>query len=351
MKNWKTLIVAALVAALAGPAAALATNSSSSDGGRTLFIRSAVEHAGDTVTFPLHRGTSQGKTVWYIVLDSSNGNDASAKGVNTSQKLANARGTTAVQRVSIVNGVLDFPASVDFSPEHIVQAPNGFPPTTFQAGAVGQVVNGVGYSPLIQLPDGTVENAPQIAFDANGDGTIDLATEAADKVVSLDIANGRVTYRETNGFARTNPVKYVSTDSSDPLAAALEDATLAPALDAAPFAGGEGTDSARASLAAFVNGQTGAANPQRQGLNSAVADGLDPLNILAWRPTQGRYSPLWDVHLAQWSASAVAAGANTRQTEFEAVEQLAENGTITAPGGTPFGASGFIVDCPIVSQG
>jgi hypothetical protein len=48
MKNWRTLILAALVAALAGPAAALATGSSSDDGGRTLFIRSAVEHAGDT---------------------------------------------------------------------------------------------------------------------------------------------------------------------------------------------------------------------------------------------------------------------------------------------------------------
>jgi hypothetical protein len=346
MRNWKAWTFVALVAALAVPAAA-----SPADGGRTLFIRSAVENANDTATFPLVRGTSQGKTVWYIVLDSSNGNDASANGVNTSQKLANARGTTAVQKVSVVNGAVDFPASVDFSPPHVVSAPNGLPPSTFQAGAVGQIVNGVAYSPLIELPNGTIENAPQIAFDANGDGAIDLATEAADKVVSLDIANRRVTYRETHGFARGNPVKYVSTDSSDPLAAALEDATLAPALDAAPFAGGDGTDSARASLAAFVNGQTGAANPNRQGLNSAVADGLDPLNLLAWRPTQGRYSPLWDVHLAQWSASAVAAGANTRQVEFAAVEELAEHGTITGPGGAPFGASGFIVDCPIVSQG
>lgn len=100
-----------------------------------------------------------------------------------------------------------------------------------------------------------------------------------------------------------------------------------------------------------MNGQTGAGNRQRQGLNSAVADGLDPLNVLAWKPNQGRYSRLWDVHLAQWSAQAVAAGANTRQTEFAAVEKLAEQGTVTGPGGTPFGASGFIVDCPIVSAG
>ena len=345
MKRWIALVAAVVTAAVFAPAAAMA--SGPGDGNRTLFIQSAVEHAGNTATFPLHRGTSHGQTVWYIVLDSSNGNDAAAKGVNTAQKLANARGTTAVQKVRVVNGVVDFPATVDFSPARVVQAPNGFPPAEFQPGAVGEA----GYSPLIDLPDGTIENAPQIARDANGDGRIELFTEAADKVVAIDTANRSVTYRETDGFARANPVKYASTDSSDPLAATLEDVTLAPALDVAPFPGGDGTDSSRASLAAFVNGQTGAANPQRQGLNSAVTDGLDPLNDLAWNPTQGRYSPLWDVHLAQWTQQAIASGLNVRQVEFAAVADLASRGLVTGPGGAPFGPSGFIVNCPIVSQG
>jgi hypothetical protein len=156
-----------------------------------------------------------------------------------------------------------------------------------------------------------------------------------------------VTYKETDGFARGNPVKYVSTDATDPLAAALEDATLAPALNAAPFAGGDGTDSARATLVAFVNGATGAGNPQRQGLNSAVVDGLDPLNVLAWAPNQGRYSPLWDVHLTAFAPGVTP----TRQTEVAQVEDLARKGLVTAPDGSAFGASGIIVDCPIVSQG
>jgi hypothetical protein len=336
--------------ALAAAVVAAVPVAASADGG-TRFIRSAVENGDKTATFPLYKGTSQGNTVWYVVLDSSSGSDADTKGVNRPQKLANARGTTAVQRVTFVNGIADFPASVDFSPQHVVDAPAGFPPATFHAGAVGQVVNGVAYTPLIELPDGTIENAPQIARDENGDGRIDLLTEAADKVVSIDTQSRRVTLRETDGFSRGNPVRYVSTDASNPLAAALEDATFAPALDAAPFAGGDGTDSARASLAAFVNGQTGAGNAQRQGLNSAVADGLDPLNLLAWTPNQGRYSPLWDVHLAAWSAADVAAGTNVRQVEFAAVEELAEKGHVTAPDGTPFAASGFIVDCPIVSRG
>jgi hypothetical protein len=124
----------------------------------------------------------------------------------------------------------------------------------------------------------------------------------------------------------------------------------APALDAAPSPGEDGTDAARTSLAAFVNGQTGAGNRQRQGLDSALLDGLSPLNVLRWTPNQGRYSPLWDVFLAAWTPAAVSAGANRRQTDFGDVLGLASKGLVTAPGGSPFTASGFIVNCPIISS-
>lgn len=143
--------------------------------------------------------------------------------------------------------------------------------------------------------------------------------------------------------------RCVAPDSSDKLAATLEDATLAPKLDAAPTVGDDSTASSRAELVAFVNGQTGASNPQRQGLNSAVAGDGDPLNVLAWNPAQGRYSPLWDVHLAKWSDADVAAGTNLRQSDVGTIENLAQQGRITAPGGGAFGASGFIVSCPIVA--
>jgi hypothetical protein len=324
----RTILILAALLALAAPAGAMANG-----GGRTLFIPSAHENGDNTVTLPLHHGTSRGRDVWFIVLDANTSNAAQQWGSNRSNKLANAAGTGAVQKVSLGrDGTIDFPASVDFGPDRVVSAPNGFPPAAFAPGAVGED----GYSPLIELPDGTILNAPQIAN----------ATGQADKVVAIDKARGTVTYKETDGFARGNAVKYVSTDATDPLAAALEDATLAPALNAAPFAGGDGTDSARASLAAFVNGATGADNPQRQGLNSAVVDGLDPLNVLAWTPNQGRYSPLWDVHLAAFAPGV----APTRQTEFAKVADLGRAGTVTAPDGSPFGASGLIVDCPIVSQ-
>jgi hypothetical protein len=311
-----------------------------------LFMRSAIELPGNLVQLPLHRGTSQGRTVYYLILDTSDGNLSQSLGVNESQKLNNARGTSAVQKVTVSNGVIDFPASVDFSPVHILSAPNGFPPAQFQPGAFGEA----GYSPLIELPDGTILNAPQIANDTNRDGMITPLTEAADKVVMLDPVHNIVVYRETNGFQGGDPVKYISTDSSDLLAATLEDATYAPALNAAPFVGNDDTDSSRASLAAFVNGQTGANNPQRQGLNSAVVGDGDPLNVLRWNPSQGRYSPLWDVHLSQWAANEVAAGRNTRQTDWGTIQGLVDHGHITGPGGVRFAASGFIVDCPIVSK-
>ncbi|HMF95540.1 MAG TPA: hypothetical protein VKE96_14665 [Vicinamibacterales bacterium] len=305
--------------------------------GTTLFIRSALEHGDGTVTLPLYRGTSRGRTVWYVVLDASSSNDADRFGVNRAQKLANARGTLAVQQVTVRGGIVDFPATVDFSPVRaVVPGPAGFPPQIAEPGAVGET----GYSPLIELPDGSILNAPQIAND----------TGQADKVVVLDTIGGSVQYRETDGAQGGRPVRYVSTDASDPAVAALENVTFAPLLSHAPFVGGDGTDSARASLAAFVNGQLGAGNPQRQGLNSALLDGLDPLNVLRWNPSQGRYSPLWDVHPAAWTATAIAAQQNVRQTDFGDIFNLVEKGFVTGPGGAPFGPAGFIVDCPIVSR-
>lgn len=305
--------------------------------GRTLFVRSAVENNDGTVSLPLYRGTSKGQTVWYVLLDSSDGNDADRLRINRSQKLANARGTTAVQKVKVVNGVIDFPASVDFGlTRTVVPGPTGFPPLKAEPGAKGEW----GYSPLIEMPDGTVRNAPHVL---NGSGK-------ADKAKAFDGAMASVRYELTDGFANGKAVKYVSTDASDPGVAALENVTFAPALNAAPFAGGDGTNSSRTTLVAFVNGQTGVGNPQRQGLNSALLDGLAPLNLLFWTPNQGRYSPLWDVFPAQWSAAAVNGGRNLRQSDRSELLNLVQDGVVSGPGGARFAPGGFVVNCPIISS-
>src|SRR5215470_13717222 len=125
-----SLLTALFLTALLTSIAAIA------DGGQHLgtthfFIRSAQVNTDFTqVTLPLFRGASHGQTVYYVITDSSDRSDAATRGVYYAPKLANAEGTAAVQIVTVVNGVVDFPATVDFSPSRVlIPGPTGFPPT------------------------------------------------------------------------------------------------------------------------------------------------------------------------------------------------------------------------------
>ena len=212
----------------------------------------------------------------------------------------------------------------------------GFPPTNAAPPATGED----GYSPLLELPDGTVINAPQVANDSG----------QADKVVSIDKTNNTVVYRETNGFFNNHAVHYVSFESFDQTTAVLEDVTYAPALNTAPKPGDAGFQSARAGIIAFTNGQTGANNPQHQGLSSAILDKNDPLNVIQRIPHQADYSPLWDVYLTAWTQQAIDAGQNLRQEDFDTVQQLGQQGQVTSFGGQAFGPAGIVVNCPVISE-
>jgi hypothetical protein len=310
------------------------------------------ENAGPTVvTYPLYRGTSQGRDVYYVITDASNRGVAQALGVNYAPKLAQAAGTAAVQnstaQIGSGNGI-DFPASVDFSPSRLLTpSAQGYPPLAAQPGAVGEP----GYSPLVRVifRDTTVVvDAPQIAN----------ATGQADKIVTVAPDHRTVSYRETDGCYDNESVHYASFDASDPGAAAIEDVTYAPSLNAAPAPGCAdpavvAANCSRESLIAFTNGQTGAANPERQGLNAAILDHESPLNLLKEVPHPGAlfdYSPVWDIHLETWTNTAVTDGLNLRQTDFSAALQQVTAGLATGfPAGTSFGPSGFIVNCPVVS--
>ncbi|WP_088317555.1 hypothetical protein [Kineosporia sp. R_H_3] len=308
---------------LAGPAAAA---------GRTVFVPGVTVNADRTATFPLRTGRyADGRTVDYVVIEASTSSAAARYGVGVVNKLANT-GRAASQAVTLDRGTIVFSGTVDFSPVHAVAGTpgTGWPPVVATPGSRGDA----GYSPIVRLPDGSYLNAPQIG---NGTGL-------HDKVVRIDRAKKTVTLALTDGFARGDAVVYLSTDATAEGPAALEGSTYAPRLNAAPSPGDDSTASARASLAAFVNGPTGSP-ATRQGINSALLGQGDPLNVLAWTPNQGRYSPLWDVHLTEWAAGTTP----ERVTRFADVEDLAADHAVSAPGGGAWGPSDVVVNCPIIA--
>ena len=318
--------------------------------GVELFLTSAfaIDNAAQTVTLPLFQGlTADGRDTWYIVTDSSDRDDARARGVNFAPKLGHAIGTAAVQNVGVGGGTVEFAGTVDFSPvRDVAPGPTGFPPAKAQPGSIGDAA----YSPLITTGDGIVLNAPQVA---NSSGL-------HDKVVSIDFANRRVTVALTAGFYNGHAILYLSTDASDTVPAALEASTFAPNMNAAPgLASDDKASSARAGIVPFVNGATGINNPERQGLTSALLGEGAPLNVTQHHPgnRDDRYSPLWDVHPAVWTDAAIAANERRRLTSFQEIEGAVENGLLVSGGAGPSNpdlgglkAGGFIVNCPIVEM-
>lgn len=179
MRRTAITLLAAVVTILfaAGGLAGAATTTSSGD-----VLPSAIklDRAAGTVTLPLFKGTHDGRTVWYVVTESSNKNDAERRGVNHAAKLTNALGTRAVQKVRVTDGVVRFAGTVNFAPKRVVvPGPEGFPPARFEPGAVGDAE----YSPLITSNGHTVLNASQVA---NSSGRHDA-------VVSIDFKKRQVT--------------------------------------------------------------------------------------------------------------------------------------------------------------
>jgi hypothetical protein len=209
--------------------------------------------------------------VWFVLTESSDLREAVRLGINWSPKLPNALGTPAVQRAFLFGHRLDgesvvaFPGTVDFSGTRVVlPGPDFFPvlPGT-HAGPVGDRR----YSPLFTFGNGVVHNGEQVAN----------ATGLHPKVLALDTRHRRAMLRLTEGRYLDRQVRYLSTDAAATDVAALENATYAPNLAAAPTAGSDDPSrSAREAIIPIVNGQRGVDNPQRQGLQSAVAGEGDP---------------------------------------------------------------------------
>ena len=122
-----------------------------------------------------------------------------------------------------------------------------------------------------------VYNAPIVA---TGDGPFDVThhTNTEDRVLGIHIAGPSkpgqfaeswVDLLFVKGFDAGQPIVYLSTDAGQPLTAVLERSTYVPALDKAAFNGGDDfLGSARERLFGFINGQTGAGQPERAGIRA-----------------------------------------------------------------------------------
>jgi hypothetical protein len=310
-----------------------------------------------TIELPLYEGQmSDGTPVWYVLTDTTDEANAAALGLNHSAKLA--YGENGARRATLgEDATLTFESgAVDFAPERVIvpgAGDNPFPPQTAEPGSVGDDA----YTPLVKIENagGHVYNAPIVSFGTSAeeiafcDGSPDYSL-VHDKVVSICPDEGTVTIALTPGFSFARPVLYLSTEASEAGVAALEGATLAPGLRAITVGRDDSAFSAVERIFVTANGPTGAGNPQRQGLNSALlGEGNGPLNVLGGIPTIATdYSPLWDINLGVWTDEAVANGYRARVTEEFEILGLVEQGWITGPGGNPYGSVGVVVNCPIV---
>ncbi len=360
-----------------------------------IILQSVVQVNLDhfSATLPLHKGTFQGKRVWYIVTEASDEGAASDLNVNFAPKLANmAIGCPSCVQVvtrTVPKGnkfgeaITQFEGVPNFSPRRMLKAgPTGFPPAVAKPGAVGDAH----YSPFIRFRGSTtVYNAPIVAV---GNGPFDVVrhSNTADRVLAIHRAKKAgpgqyyapsVELLVIRGFDSGQPILYISTESNDPITATLERAVYVPLLGKTPFMGGDDfLGSVRERIFPFVNGQTGRNNPQAQGLAHLILDGHaaedaslgnkaliralraggDAMNVQGDFPTltephrRFAYSPLWEANFAQWTDKAVRRGLNKRQTdEFQILNLAATRpDLLTGPLGVPFGSTNVLINCPVI---
>jgi len=361
----------------------------------TLESAIQVDLSKETVRLPLYKGKANGQTVWFVLLDASDEGLADDLGVNYAPKLSNLAIGCAecVQTVTLEaptpaqnpfgQAVVNVAGAPDFSPTRVATpGPNGFPLAAFQPGAVA----GPGYSPFIRIEGSPVVYSAPIVATGEGPFDVEHHTNTGDRVLGIHIAppsppgqylESWVDILFVKGFDAGQPIVYISTDAGQPLSAVLERSTYVPALDQAAYNGGDDfLGSARERLFAFVNGQTGADNPQAQGfvhlvrdghaaedasasntaLINALRNGGDLLNVFGDFPTLAdprhahAYSPLWDAQLGQWTDKAIRQGLNRRQIDEVQVFNLAATrpDLITGPDGAPYGSVGVDINCAVI---
>jgi hypothetical protein len=326
---------------------------------------------------PLYKGTYNGSTVWYVRMDVSDSVLARTLGLNFAPRLANAdMGCPAcIESVTssdpvLGNAPVDFAGTVDFSPARVLTpGATGFPPLMAQPGSIAKP----GYSDLVRVGNSLVVfNAPIVA---TGDGPFDVSeahTNTLDRVIAIDEKTMTVDLQFIRAFSHGKDIFYFTFGSTGALSATLERGTFVPGMATLPFANEE-DKGARSPIFTFTNGKRGKNDPDAQGLSHVILDNPpgnlslenpalleslrqlgDAHNVLGSFPTlkdkkdRESYSPLWDLHIVEWSADVVARNENFAQTDESTIGQLADHGFITNPGGGKVSSSGFVVNCPVL---
>jgi hypothetical protein len=305
-----------------------------------LFVKSvlSVDTTAHTATFPLHHGTASGHSVWYIVTDASDVSVAKARGLDFAPDLANL-GATAIASAKMSGGDVAFAGAPDFSPARTyVPSAGGFPPKSATPGGVADSA----YSPFVRVAGiAGVLNAPIVA---TGDAPFDVEhhTNTQDRVVAIDAAKHTVTLVLARGFIDGKPVYYLSTEASDPVAAAVERATYVPRLAKA-------SPAAEIPIGVVVNGPVDSADAQGLAfltLHTPIGEDASaanvtsigsPFNVLSLVPdtknpyADNGYSPLWNV-------MAVGTPQSKRITSYPGIAAISK-------------PAGFAVNCPAIAFG
>ncbi|MBA2640413.1 MAG: hypothetical protein H0U77_10635 [Nocardioidaceae bacterium] len=331
-----------------------------------LLKAGSVNAKAGTTTLPLYRGHDKdGTNVWFILTDTTDQDNADALGLNFSAKLAYANVGSAVREAWLQadTSLIFETGAVDFSPRRVLvpgDAPNAFPPKVARPGSVGDAT----YTPYVQVvnaPGTPIYNAPVVAYDVGakqlkfckGDVDHSLVHDRVVRICPKAPSNGQgtVTLDTTQIFSFAKPSTYISTEASDPVVATLDSGTFAPAIGDLPVGRDDSAFSAIERLFVTANGPTGAKNPQRQGLNSAVLGEGDPLHVIGGIPTVSNdYSPAWDLNLGFWTDKAIRKGYRARIIDEFQYLDLVAGGHITGEDGAPFGSTEIVVNCPIVAR-
>jgi hypothetical protein len=328
-----------------------------------VYIQSALAVAFTyrkaSVTLPLYRGQApDGKDVFYIITDASDFGVARRMGINYAPKLAKAVGSAGAQTVTLKNGIMQFKGTVDFSPTYRVvpgDPPGYFPPKAADPGAIADAA----WSSIVVLPSGSVLNA-QIVHNDSGSHL---------RLVAMDLKSRTVTMSILDGVQGGKQYFYhLVTDASIPIAAVLEKGVYAPTLAKIPaFGKSEATDdSALLGFSPVLNGRTDKGSGEDQGFSTALANGIDPINVFPVGPENdnsaqsNNYSPLWDAHVSMWTEKAISTHMVHRIHSMDEQKELIAQGYLTSAGINPPGPGNpyvgglrptqAIINCPVVAQ-